>query len=191
MSRHRLDRRRPSHAERRSQRRVAAVHVPDLSAHLSGGARVALLDVSQGGVRLETTRHMRPGQRVSIRFSVDDRVVVITAAVVRAAVVHVHPEEVPYETGLQLSEDLACDGLELALLDRRTEDTATDPDDVGTLTVPDGPATDLFFVPADGVEGEDAPGGRRWWLASRRRRTLFDQTTVSQESAGPSPGAAS
>lgn len=180
MPRHRLDRRRPSHAERRSQRRVPAVHVPELSAHLSGGARVALLDVSQAGVRLETTRHMRPGQRVSIRFSVDDRVVVITAAVVRAAVVHVHPEEVRYETGLQLSETLACDGLELALLDRRSEGTATDPDGVSTLAIPDGPATDLFFVSGDNVEGEQAPGGRSWWLASRRRRrTLFGQTTVS------------
>ena len=100
----RRDRRHPEPDERRSHRRVSAEHLPSLVTHISGGARVNLLDLSHGGVRIETTRHMRPGQVVSVRFAVDDRVVTISAKVVRAAVVRLDAEEVRYETGLSLSE---------------------------------------------------------------------------------------
>src|SRR5690349_3979725 len=61
--------------ERRSHPRIPARLLPTLSAQLSGGSKVTLLDLSQHGVRLETTRHMRPGQMVSLRFCIDDQIV--------------------------------------------------------------------------------------------------------------------
>lgn len=161
----RPDRRRPPHAERRSQRRVPGAEFPSLSAHLSGGARVALLDVSQGGVRLHTTRHMRPGQRVSVRFSIDERVVTLTACVVRAAVIHVHPEEVRYETGLRLVDDLVTDLLDVALVERRTGEApvADEPDDAE--------ADDLVFTPMTDPAAADQMQGNGWCLSSARRRS--------------------
>ncbi|BCS31338.1 hypothetical protein TBR22_A05380 [Luteitalea sp. TBR-22] len=171
MTRH--DRRRPAHTERRSQRRVPASQLQALSAHLSGGARVALLDVSQGGVRLETTRHMRPGQRVSVRFSIDGHLVTVNAHVVRASVVHVHPEEVRYETGLRLCEELSCHLIDFALLERRTGGGAVDGAVDDEEDVVDAGSTDevsdLVFVPA-ADEAVHQEFGRGWWLASRRRR---------------------
>jgi len=158
----RRERRRPESNERRTHRRVPARDLPSLAAHISGGACVTLLDVSQGGVRLETTRHMRPGQSVSVRFSVADRVVTMAATVIRAAVVRLHPEEIRYETGLRLVAEFSCDQLQVALVERRrsTGDGPTiaveHADDVVFTRVTDGNAT----------EGTS----RGWWLAGKRHR---------------------
>ncbi len=153
--------------ERRSHERVPARSVPSLLAHLSGGARVTLLDVSLGGARLETTRHMRPGQSVSVRFSVNDRVVAVGARVVRAAVVQLHPGEVRYETGLRLSEDLACDTLQLALIDAQPEDP-----------------TDL---PSDGTEAADTPDENR--VHPRRRGRITRGCQARLVVGGPAQAA--
>ena len=99
--------------ERRSHARLPAGLLPTLSAQLSGGSKVTLLDLSQHGVRLETTRHMRPGQVVSVRFCMDDQIVTLNASVVRAAVVRVDAEEVRYETGLRLNDEFTCDQLQV------------------------------------------------------------------------------
>jgi hypothetical protein len=97
---------------RRQHRRVPASALPSLTARISGGAPVKLLDVSRRGVRLETSLHMRPGQTVCIRFVAADATVTLTAAVVRATVAHVEPDGVRYETALSLAGDLLlCDQL--------------------------------------------------------------------------------
>ena len=155
------ERRYPEHDERRTHRRVSAEHLPSLATHLSGGARVNLIDLSQGGARIETTRHMRPGQVVSVRFSVNDRVVTISGKVVRSSVVRLDAEEVRYETGLSLSEPFDCDELQLALVERRREvsDDYTVEDDT---TVTDMAYTQLT---EGGTLGN---ADRGWWLSSKR-----------------------
>ena len=83
-----------------------------MTARISGGAAVKLLDVSRRGVRLETSLHMRPGQTVCIRFVAADATVTLTAAVVRATVAHVESDGIRYETALSLAGDLLlCDQL--------------------------------------------------------------------------------
>ena len=164
----RRDRRHPEPDERRSHRRVSAEHLPSLVTHMSGGARVNLLDLSHGGVRIETTRHMRPGQVVSVRFAVDDRVVTISAKVVRAAVVRLDAEEVRYETGLSLSEPFDCEELQLALVERRRESS-----DAYLAQAPEPAAAvaDLTFTHlADGASLETT--GRGWWLSPKRPAML-------------------
>jgi hypothetical protein len=97
---------------RRQHHRVPASLLPSLSARLSGGAAVKLLDVSRRGVRLETNVHMRPGQTVCIRFVAADATVTLTAAVVRATVAHVESGGIRYDTALSLAGDLLlCDQL--------------------------------------------------------------------------------
>lgn len=97
---------------RRQYRRVPANLLPSLSARLSGGAAVKLLDVSRRGVRLETALHMRPGQTVCIRFVAADATVTLSAAVVRATVAHIESDGIRYETALSLAGDLVlCDQL--------------------------------------------------------------------------------
>ena len=97
---------------RRQYPRVPANLLPSLSARLSGGATVRLLDVSRRGVRLETPLHMRPGQTVAIRFVAADATVTLSAAVVRATVAHVDADGIKYETALSLAGDLVlCDQL--------------------------------------------------------------------------------
>ncbi len=102
---------------RRQHPRVPATLMPSLSARLSGGASVRLLDVSRRGVRLETTSHMRPGQTVCIRFVAADATVTLSAAVVRATVAHLDADGVRYETALSLAGDLLlCDQLHEAAM---------------------------------------------------------------------------
>lgn len=97
---------------RRQHRRIPASSLPSLTARISGGATVKLLDVSRRGVRLETNLHMRPGQTVCIRFVAADATVTLTAAVVRATVAHVESGGIRYETALSLAGDLLlCDQL--------------------------------------------------------------------------------
>jgi hypothetical protein len=102
----------PDAKDRRQHLRVPAHLLPSLTARLSGGAAVRLLDVSRRGVRLETTMHMRPGQTVCIRFVAADATVTLNAAVVRASVAHLQADGVRYETALSLAGDLLlCDHL--------------------------------------------------------------------------------
>ncbi len=102
---------------RRQHRRVPANILPSLTARLSGGAPVRLLDVSRRGVRLETNLHMRPGQTVCIRFVAADATITLTAAVVRATVAHLEADGIRYETALSLAGDLVlCDQLQDAAM---------------------------------------------------------------------------
>ena len=102
---------------RRQHRRVPASSLPSLTARISGGAPVTLLDVSRRGVRLVTSLHMRPGQTVCIRFVAADARVTLTAAVVRATVAHVDTDGIRYETALSLAGDLLlCDQLQDAAM---------------------------------------------------------------------------
>lgn len=120
--------------ERREHRRVPATLLPSLSARLSGGDAVRLLDVSRRGVRLETTSHMRPGQTVCIRFVAADATVMLSAAVVRATVARIDTDGVRYETALSLAGDLLlCDQL---------HEEATQPPDPAAERPGDTPALD-------------------------------------------------
>jgi hypothetical protein len=156
-------RRDPTHDEideRRSQPRVAARLLPTLSAQLSGGAKVTLLDLSQHGVRLETTRHMRPGQVVSVRFCIDDNVVTINASVVRASIVRVEAEEVRYETGLRLNDELSCEQLQVALVEQRSTHASSIP---AGLECPEP----FVFAAVDNAAGQ-VDQSRGWWLTTNR-----------------------
>ena len=158
----RRERRRPDSEERRSHRRVAGGRLPTLATHLSGASKVTLLDLSRAGVRLETTRHMRPGQMVSLRFSVDTELVTVNAAVVRASIVRLDAEEVRYETGLRLVDEFSCEPLQVALIERRTTHRHTDADDA------DCPEPFVFTAVDDEHGHVDTTRG--WWLAGPRRR---------------------
>lgn len=119
---------------RRQHRRVPANLLPSLTARLSGGAAVKLLDVSRRGVRLETTLHMRPGQTVAIRFVAADATVTLSAAVVRATVAHLEADGIRYETALSLAGDLVlCDQLhEAAMLEPEGQPAEPAPDPAST-----------------------------------------------------------
>ena len=129
---------------RRQHRRAPASSLPSLTARLSGGAAVTLLDVSRRGVRLETNRHMRPGQTVCIRFVAADASVTLTAAVVRATVAHVESDGIRYETALSLAGDLIlCDQLhEAAMQENESPDVATPPGAISELA----PVVDYTMV---------------------------------------------
>lgn len=122
--------------ERRVHQRIPANLLPALSARLSGGDPVRLLDVSRRGVRLETTSHMRPGQTVCIRFVAADATVTLTAAVVRATVARLDSGGVRYETALSLAGDLLlCEQLheEATQPPAATETRATEAPDPAAL----------------------------------------------------------
>jgi hypothetical protein len=155
----RRERRRPDSDERRTHRRIPAASLPELSAHLSGGSKVTLLDLSLHGVRLETTRHMRPGQVVSVRFSVNGQLITINASVVRASIVRVEAEEVRYETGLRLSDGFSCEQLQVALVERRVVDGCYD-----EIECPE----EFVFTNLDDASGKADPS-HGWWLAAPRK----------------------
>ncbi|MCC6162856.1 MAG: PilZ domain-containing protein [Acidobacteria bacterium] len=120
---------------RRQHPRVPANLLPTLTARLSGGASVRLLDVSRRGVRLETPLHMRPGQTVAIRFVAADATVTLSAAVVRATVARVDAEGIKYETALSLAGDLVlCDQLTEAAM--QEAEPAEAPAGAGTAAPP-------------------------------------------------------
>lgn len=129
---------------RRAHRRVPANLLPSLTARLSGGAAVKLLDVSRRGVRLETNLHMRPGQTVCIRFVAADASVTLTAAVVRATVAHIESDGIRYETVLSLAGDLLlCEQLHDAAM---LEGDQYDADIPSTDTSPLGPVVDYTVI---------------------------------------------
>jgi len=104
---------------------VPASLLPSLTARLSGGAAVKLLDVSRRGVRLETALHMRPGQTVAIRFVAADATVTLSAAVVRATVAHIEADGIRYETALSLAGDLVlCEQLHEAAMEAPATETS-------------------------------------------------------------------
>ena len=129
---------------RREHRRVPANLLPSLTARLSGGAAVKLLDVSRRGVRLETNLHMRPGQTVCIRFVAADATVTLTAAVVRATVAHIESDGIRYETALSLAGDLLlCDQLQDAAM---LESDGHDAHVASTNTSALGPVVDYTVI---------------------------------------------
>lgn len=153
--------------DRRRHPRVPAEALSFLSAQLSGGAAVTLVDVSHGGLRLETSRHMRPGQTVCVRFALHGETVAVHASVLRATVTHLGAEAMRYETALQLIDDAASERFQMALAaGRRAAHEAQ--------AVPDAPlppGVDVVLV------GEDDPGPDSqtdsqagWWLAGSRKR---------------------
>ncbi|AMY07383.1 PilZ domain protein [Luteitalea pratensis] len=146
--------------DRRSHPRLPARLLPTLSAQLSGGSKVTLLDLSQHGVRLETTRHMRPGQMVSLRFSIDDQIVTINASVVRASIVRVGAEEVRYETGLRLSDEFSCDQLQVALVEQQGTNESSVPEDVAC-------PEPFVFAAVENAAGH-VDSSRGWWLSGNR-----------------------
>ena len=146
--------------DRRSHPRIPARLLPTLSAQLSGGSKVTLLDLSQHGVRLETTRHMRPGQVVSVRFSIDDQIVTINASVVRASIVRVEAEEVRYETGLRLNDEYSCDQLQVALVE---QSGARESDIPAGIECPEP----FVFAAVEDAAGHADPA-RGWYLAGNR-----------------------
>lgn len=129
---------------RREHRRVPANLLPSLTARLSGGAAVKLLDVSRRGVRLETNLHMRPGQTVCIRFVAADATVTLTAAVVRATVAHIESDGIRYETALSLAGDLLlCEQLhDAAMLESDRHDADAPATDTSAL----GPVVDYTVI---------------------------------------------
>jgi len=153
--------------DRRRHPRVAADAVSFLSAQLSGGAAVTLVDVSHRGVRLETSRHMRPGQTVCVRFALGDEMVAVNASVLRATVKHLEPEAVRYETALQLVEDTTSERFQLALATQRrvAHETTAPP----AAPLPPGIAVVLVGeTPPPGTPAE--PSHQGWWLSGPRRR---------------------
>ena len=136
---------------RREHRRVPANLLPSLTARLSGGSAVKLLDVSRRGVRLETSLHMRPGQTVCIRFVAADATVTLTAAVVRATVAHIEANGIRYETALSLAGDLLlCEQLHDAARLESEQHDAEVPSEMSAL----GPVVDYTVI----VRGNtDAP----------------------------------
>jgi hypothetical protein len=152
--------------ERRLHRRVPASLLPSLTARLSGGSEVKLLDVSHRGVRLQTKMHMRPGQTVAIRFMAADATVTLSAAVVRATVARVDADGIRYETALSLAGDLLlCEQLESAALE--PVDGVTDaPDATAHPDPPDlGQVVDFTVIvkgPAETVALFDGLQANSW-----------------------------
>ena len=148
------------HDDRRSHPRIPARLLPTLSAQLSGGSKVTLLDLSQHGVRLETTRHMRPGQMVSLRFCIDDEIVTINASVVRSSIVRIEAEEVRYETGLRLNDEFSCEQLQVALVEQRSTPESSIPAEVEC-------PEPFVFAAVENAAGHVDPT-RGWWLTANR-----------------------
>lgn len=153
--------------DRRRHPRVAAHALSFLSAQLSGGAAVTLVDVSHRGVRLETSRHMRPGQTVCVRFALDDETVAVNAAVLRATVTHLDAETVRYETALQLVDDATSERFQVALVAKRREAHESAPAPKAPL--PAGLDVILVGEDASATGAGDEPR-HGWWLSGKRKR---------------------
>jgi hypothetical protein len=142
--------------DRRRHPRVPADAVSFLSAHLVSGGRVQLLDVSHGGVRLETARHVRPGQTLAVRFTLGSEIVTVNATVVRATVSSLASDHVGYETALQLVEDPNREQFQLALASRGR--AAAEEQKAPAEARPPGLDVVLITEQADDK-------GHAWWLA--------------------------
>ena len=94
-------------AERRLQRRFSGSAL-SIRGTMRPGCEVRVVDVSKGGVRVESERPLRPGTRVHVRLTTDAWTRPIWAVVLRCSVAAVHAETgVVYRGALRFEEPCA------------------------------------------------------------------------------------
>jgi len=79
---------------------VPAADLKNVTAELTSGARVALVDVSQGGARFMTTTRMLPGLGVTLKFVTAAGSSVVRGQIVRSALVNMNGGTPGYEVGV-------------------------------------------------------------------------------------------
>ena len=93
--------------ERRCQPRLACEDLQSPQLTLRPVCPVELIDLSQHGLQLQTTRQLRPGTRVLVRLAIADRQTAMAAVVLRCVVWSLQLEEgVAYRAGLRF--DAIC-----------------------------------------------------------------------------------
>lgn len=91
--------------ERRNGVRWSGAALRVLQATLRPGCPVMVIDLSQAGAQVETTRPLRPGTRVHVRLVAEGWSLAAVALVLRCAVCAVKPDEgVIYRGGLRFDE---------------------------------------------------------------------------------------
>lgn len=91
--------------ERRNGVRWSGAALRVLQATLRPGCPVMVIDLSQAGAQVETTRPLRPGTRVHVRLVAEGWSLTAVALVLRCAVCAVKPDEgVIYRGGLRFDE---------------------------------------------------------------------------------------
>ena len=89
--------------DRRADARVGLS--ADVSATLRPGCSVRIVDVSPGGVLVQSDRPLRPGARVHLHVVVSAHTFTITGRVLRCAVWTLHPRDgVTYRGALQFDD---------------------------------------------------------------------------------------
>ena len=97
-------------ADRRAERRVPAALVRVDRATLRPGFPVRVVDLSPGGVQVQSDRPLRPGRRVHVHLVTPHRTLALPALILRCVVWAVEPEAgVIYRGGLRFEQP--CDPL--------------------------------------------------------------------------------
>jgi hypothetical protein len=94
-------------ADRRLQRRFSGASL-SICGTMRPGCPVRVVDVSKGGVRVESDRPLRPGTRVHVRLTTGEWTRQVWAVVLRCTVAAVDPEMgVVYRGALRFEEPCA------------------------------------------------------------------------------------
>ena len=100
------NRRRPAN-ERRRWARVPAADLPNVTAELTSGTKVLLVDVSLGGARFRTRTRMLPGLAVTLRFVAPEGTSVVRGQIVRSAFVNMDEGPPGYEVSVAFDQILS------------------------------------------------------------------------------------
>src|SRR5262245_66002085 len=95
-----------STADRRVWPRIPAKEVPKLTAELTTGPDIRLIDISKGGALFECSKRLVPSSTVALRIVTPDGTHIVRGRVVRSRIVRLERGGLGYEAAIAFNETL-------------------------------------------------------------------------------------
>ena len=95
-----------SSADRRVWPRIPAKEIPQLSAELTTGPDIRLIDISKGGALFECSKRLVPSSTVALRLVTPDGTHIVRGRVVRSRIVRLERGGLGYEAAISFNETL-------------------------------------------------------------------------------------
>jgi len=95
-----------SSADRRVWPRIPAKEIPQLSAELTTGPDIRLIDISKGGALFECSKRLVPSSTVALRLVTPDGTHIVRGRVVRSRIVRLERGGLGYEAAISFNEAL-------------------------------------------------------------------------------------
>ena len=135
-------------ANRRVFERIPATQLPQMSATLTTGPDIRLIDVSRGGALFECSKRLVPASAVALRLVTPDGTHIVRGRVVRSRIVRLERGGLGYQAAISFNEplkDLIAD--DVATPSRGSAPVASAAAPAPAAPATETPSTDDFDLP--------------------------------------------